>query len=207
MEWRQKFAINGILLYVASTVFVCYLSFFTQNAKVEPETWNALFWIIMLFTATNAVAKSFMQESEGRMLYYYSIASPVTVLLSKIIYNTFLMLALGLIAYSFYSVVMGNPVLNHSLFLLNLFIGAIGFSVTLTMVSSIASKARNSGTLMAILGFPVMIPILLMTMKVSSNALEGLSIDSSINEIIALSSINVIVVVVSLLLFPYLWRS
>src|SRR5690606_37969409 len=27
LEWRQKYAFNGMLLYVGSTVFICYLSF------------------------------------------------------------------------------------------------------------------------------------------------------------------------------------
>jgi len=27
LEWRSKYAFNGVLLYVVSTVFVCYISF------------------------------------------------------------------------------------------------------------------------------------------------------------------------------------
>ena len=46
----------------------------------------------MLFTAVNAVAKSFMQESAGRQLYYYTLANPRDIMLSKIIYNIFIML-------------------------------------------------------------------------------------------------------------------
>ncbi|HET8828891.1 MAG TPA: ABC transporter permease, partial [Pelobium sp.] len=41
LEWRSKYALNGILLYVVATVFVCYLSFRTT----PPLVWNALFWI------------------------------------------------------------------------------------------------------------------------------------------------------------------
>ena len=81
LEWRSKYALNGILLYVVSTVFVCFLSF----KSTPPLVWNALFWIIMLFAAINAIAKSFMQESKGRLLYYYQLASPVAIILSKII--------------------------------------------------------------------------------------------------------------------------
>ena len=56
LEWRQKYALGGILLYVTSTVFVVFLSF----VKVLPDVWNALFWIISLFASVNAVAKSFV---------------------------------------------------------------------------------------------------------------------------------------------------
>ena len=85
LEWRQRNALGGILLYVLSTVFVAYLTF----KVVPPLAWIALYWIIMLFAATNAVAKSFMQLSRGRMLYYYSQVHPLQLIGAKLIYNTF----------------------------------------------------------------------------------------------------------------------
>ena len=65
LEWRQRYSFSGILLYLAATIFLVYISFI----EIEPNTWITLFWIILLFTAVSAVAKSFMQESRGRMLY------------------------------------------------------------------------------------------------------------------------------------------
>ena len=118
--------------------------------------------------------QSMLQEHQGRQLYYFMIASPQAIILSKTIYNTALTLVLALLGYLVFSVVFGNPVADHPLFLLNLLLGAIGFSAALTMVSAIASKAGNNGTLMAILSFPVMIPILLMTIQVSKSAIDGL---------------------------------
>ena len=206
LEWRQRYALNGILLYVVSAVFVCYLSFNLQSGRLQVVTWNALFWIIMLFAAVNAVAKSFVQERAGRAIYYYTVASPQGIILSKIIYNTLLLL-LATICLLVYIVVMGNPIQNGGLFALNLLLGAAGFSVTLTMVSSIASKANNHSSLMAILGFPVIIPILLMVIKVSKNALDGLALSVSYDEMIILVAINAIVIALSYILFPYLWRT
>jgi len=155
----------------------------------------------------NAVAKSFMQEPEGRQLYYYSIASPQAIILSKIIYNTLLMLFLAMVGFFFYTVVMGNPVQNLGLFIINLLLASIAFSTTLTMISGIASKTENSHTLMAILSFPVILPVLLIVIKVSKNALDGLDPSASYDEIITLIAVNAIVGTVSYLLFPYLWKS
>ena len=39
LELKQKYVLNGILLYLVSTVFVTYLAF--ENA-ISPETWNSL---------------------------------------------------------------------------------------------------------------------------------------------------------------------
>lgn len=202
LEWRSKYALNGILLYVVATVFVCYLSFRTT----PPLVWNALFWIILLFAAINAITKSFVQESKGRLLYYYQIASPQATIIAKIVYNMLLMILMSGIALIFYSIVFQNAVGDKLLYILAVIIGAISFSSVFTMISAIASKAGNNGTLMAILSFPVIIPVIMLIIKLSKNAMDGLDRSVSLDEIGVLGAINLVVITVSLLLFPYLWR-
>lgn len=203
LEWRSKYAFNGILLYVVSTVFVCYLAF--REISSAP-TWNALFWIIMLFASVNAITKSFIQESRGRQLYYYTITGPQAIIISKIIYNILLMLLLSVIALGFYTLVFKNPLGDPLFYLLSVLLGSISFASVFTMISGIASKASNGGALMAILSFPVIIPLLVVLIKLSKNAMDGLDRSVSYDEIGVLLAINVVVVTTSLLLFPYLWR-
>lgn len=202
LEWRSKYALNGILLYVVSTIFVCYLSF----KQITPVTWNALFWIIMLFASVNAISKSFSQESSGRQLYYYTITSAKAVILSKIIYNILLMLLLSLIAIIFYTLVFSNPIGDPWYYLLSVFIGSISFASVFTMISGISSKTGNSSALMAILSFPIIIPLLMVLIKFSKNAMDGLDRSVSYNEMGVLAAINIIIITVSLLLFPFLWK-
>lgn len=202
LEWRSKYAINGIVLYVVSTVFVCYQAF----KSVDPTTWNALFWIILLFASINAINKSFVQESRGRQLYYYTIASARAIVLSKILYNILVMLLLSSIAYLVYSIIFHNPLGDPVLYLAVVGLGAIGFAAVFTMVAAISAKAGNNSTLMAILSFPIIIPMLLVLIKVSKNAMDGLERNASYDELLVLGAINIITVATSLLLFPYLWR-
>ncbi len=203
LEWRQKYALSGILLYVFSTVFIIYTSFF-QN--VNPMVWNVLFWIVMLFAAVNAVTKSFLQESGNRQLYYYQITDPIAVLLSKILYNTGLLLLIGLISYLAFSVLAGNPVKNQPLFFTAIFLGSIGFSVNFTFISAISAKANNSATLMAILSFPLILPIILTLIKISTTAL-GFQQDTSIGtDILILVAIDSMLIGMGLILFPFLWK-
>lgn len=202
LEWRSKYALNGVLLYVVSTVFVCFLSFVSVN-KV---TGNALFWIIMLFASINAVSKSFLQESKGRQLYIYTIASPLALIISKTIYNVLLMMLLTVIALGFYSLVFGFAPGDMGLYIIATLLGSLSFSTIFTMVSAIASKAGNGGMLMAILSFPLIIPVLIVLIKLTKNALDGLDRSVSLDEIGLLMVINILVTAVSILLFPYLWR-
>ena len=204
LEWRSKYALNGILLYVVSTVFVCYLSFVTIPDRL---TWNALFWIIMLFASINAVAKSFLQESRGRHLYIYTLVSPIALILAKTLYNSILMVGLTLVALAFYALVFPfSPETDVLMYLVATVLGSLSFATIFTMVSAIASKAGNGGMLMAILSFPVVIPMLIALIKLSKNAIDGLDRSVSLDDIGLLVLINALVMAVSLILFPYLWR-
>ena len=212
-EWRQRYAINGIILYLTSTIFICYMSFSLKAGTISPTTWNALFWIVLLFTSVNTVAKSFIQESAGRQLYFYSIASPEGIVLSKMIYNSLLGVFTACLGLAIYGLVMSNTLdsssvdMDYTHFFIAVVLGAMGFATCLTMVSAIASKAKNSTALMAILSFPVLIPLILLLIKLSRNAMEGLDRASSTDEILTLLAINAITIAISYVLFPYLWRS
>ena len=203
LEWRQKFAFNGVLLYIISTVFVGYLAF---EGIIETRSWNALFWIILLFASINAILKSFLMEREGRMLYYYTLSSPQGVINAKIIYNAVLMSVLSMAGYLVFSAFMGDVVENKALFFLNMFFGIIGFSAVLSMVSAIASKAMNNFTLMAVLSFPLVLPLLLVLIRVSGAAMQGAGITDHLSDLFIILLLTGITLVLSNLLFPYIWK-
>lgn len=203
LEWRSKYALNGVLLYVVSTIFVCSLSFVSIDNKI---TWNALFWIIMLFASINGVSKSFLQETKGQQLYSYIIASPIAIIIAKTIYNILLMTFLTTVALVFYVAVFGYAPADLAMYYIAVLLGSLSFSTIFTMVSAISSKAGNGGMLMAILSFPVIIPVLIMLIKLAKNAIDGLDRAVSLDEIGILLIINVMAISASLLLFPYLWR-
>jgi heme exporter protein B len=210
LEWRSKYAFNGVLLYVVSTVFVCYISFHLTPGFTGSQgysvVWNVLFWIIILFASVNAIAKSFIQENKGRLLYYYSIASPQAIILSKTIYNILLMSLLSLLALVVYLLFFPNTIGDPFFYFLAVLLGSVSFSTVFTMISAIASKAGNNGTLMAILSFPVIIPVILLLIRISKSAMDGIDRSLNYGNVGVLCAINVIVVATSLLLFPYLWR-
>jgi heme exporter protein B len=210
IEWRSKYAFNGVLLYVVSTVFVCYMALHLspgfKDSKGYSIVWNVLFWIIMLFAAINAITKSFQTESRGRMLYYYSITDARAVILSKTLYNGLLMLILSVLTLLIYLLFFSNTIGDPFYYFVAVLLGSISFSTVFTMISAIASKAGNNSGLMAILSFPVIIPVILVLITLSKNAMDGIDASFNYQHIILLVAINIIVIVTSLLLFPYLWR-
>ena len=203
LEFRQQHSFFGILLYIASTVFVLYLTM----GDIESETWNALFWVTQLFICINAVAKSFLQEAKGRMLYYYSTTSPVTFILSKIVYNGMLMIAMNIINLLLYTAFLGNPTSSFWQFLEISLIGSIGLSLVFTLLAAIASKAMQQASLMAILGFPIIIPQLLLLVRLSKTAFSEIFRDGvPMQMILLLIALDISVVILAMILYPFLWK-
>jgi len=203
VDWRQQNPISGILLYLASTIFATYMAF---EGFVSVEVWNALFWIILLFTSINAISKSFIQE-ERRTHYYYFLCKPFEIILAKLIYSFLYLISIGLIALLVYSVLLGNPIINYPLFIFNLFLGCLGLSSTFTMVSSIAFRTSNRSIMMAVLGFPVIIPVLILAISNSFKILDSYVFIQIQGNILALLSVDVIIIALTFVLFPFTWKS
>lgn len=203
LEFRQQHAFYGILLYIASTIFVLYLT----TGQPEAVIWNAMFWIIQLFICVNGVAKSFMQENKGRMLYYFSITDPVSFIIAKLIYNILLMFVMTLISLLLFSVLLGNPAQSFFKFLFIAFFGTFSISLVFTLMAAIAAKAQQNAALMAILGFPLIIPQLLLLIKLSKSLFGEIYRDAALIQItFLLIGFDIMVIALSVILFPFLWK-
>ncbi|MEO6254810.1 MAG: heme exporter protein CcmB [Ferruginibacter sp.] len=203
LEFRQKHTFYGILLYIASTIYVLFLSM----DKLDANVWNGLFWVIQLFICVNAVAKSFLQENRGRMLYYYSIASPVEFIVSKILYNVVLMICMSLISLLLFVIFLNNPIDNCLRFIGIVVLGGAGLSIVFSLMSAIAAKAQQNAALIAILGFPVILPQLLMLMRLSKAAFAEIFKEGAVLQLAGLIiGLDILVIALAVILFPYLWK-
>jgi len=203
LELRQQHTLYGILLYIASTIFVLYLAI----NEIEPTVWNGLFWVIQLFVCVNAVAKSFLQESRGKMLYYFSIVSPVEFIIAKIIYNVGLMIGMSLVSLLLYSFFLSSPVSNALQFTGIVVLGGASISLVFTLMSAIAAKANQNAALVAILGFPVILPLLLLLMRLSKVAFNEIFREGALLQLSGLIiGLDALIVAMAIILFPYLWK-
>jgi len=203
LELRQQYTFYGVLLYIASTVFVLYLAI----QQPETDVWNGLFWMIQLFICVNAVAKSFLQESRGRMLYFYTIASPVNFIVAKLLYNLIIMLIMSLVSLGLFILMIGDPLLNFFHFLGIVALGSVSLSLVFTMLAAIAAKAQQQASLMAIMGFPVIIPQLLLLMRISKSGFGEIFKEEALSDMIwLLSGLDILVIIMAIILFPFLWK-
>jgi heme exporter protein B len=201
LEVRQQYTFYGVLLYVASTIFVLYLSM----GQPEGAVWKGLFWMMQLFICVNAVAKSFLQEGKERLLYFYSIAGARDFILSKLLFNALLMVLMSLVSVGLFLLMLGDPTSDVLWFVLIGSLGGISLSLVFTFLAAIAARAQQSSALMAILGFPLVIPQLLLLNKVSSIAFS--EVQGGLAGMIGLlAALDAMIVALTVILFPFLWK-
>ena len=104
------------------------------------------------------------------MLYFYSIASPVEFILAKLLYNLLLMVLMSLISLALFATFLDNPVSTYASLHGHRGIGGMGISIVFTLMSAIAAKAQQNAALIAMLGFPVILPQLMLLMRLSKTA-------------------------------------
>ncbi|MEQ9186874.1 MAG: heme exporter protein CcmB [Cryomorphaceae bacterium] len=202
-DFRNPYILGGAGLFLLSTLFVCYI---TVKRIPNPSTWVALYWIIILFSAFNAVAKSFTSETRERMLYLYTLTGPAAFITSKAVYHALVMILLSLIAVVVYSTFFEMPIEDPTMFYTSVILGASGIAIILSLLSTIASKAGNNLTLMAILALPILLPQMMVSTTLMKNAIDGIEFSIQLKYLFVLGGLNVVSFALSVVLFPYLWR-
>lgn len=201
LEVRQQYSFYGILLYVVATIFVLYMTIQEPEAKV----WNGLFWVIQLFICINAVAKSFLQETRGRMLYFYSIVNPRDFVLAKLVFNSLLMLLMSSISIILFTLFLGNPIEKLPQFIGLVLLGGWSLNLVFTFLSAIAAKAQQNAAIMAILGFPLIIPQIMLLMQLSNSVFSDKA-GIALSTLLLIVALDILVIMLAVILFPFLWR-
>jgi heme exporter protein B len=208
LEWRQRYSINAVFIYLLSTVFITYLAFYSGRQVINLSTWISLLWIILLFINTYAIFRSFHRENTGHFFYYYQVAHPASIISAKLIFNGIFALITTSLTFVSFAFFLGEfDIPNLVMLYAAVLVGGMSISFILTTVSAIAAKTSNSGVLTAILGFPLVMPCLLLGIRSTLSSLNGSGIADLGAEWLQLTGLSAIAISLSLILFPYLWKS
>lgn len=202
-EWKEKYVLGAILLFVLVSSYIIYKSF----QQITPMSWNVLFWIIFLFTAINALIRSFSVELSRQYLYIYQLVKPGEIIVAKIVYNIIVLFLVSLALVGALSLFTIHPIEDYGLFFMAILLGSIGVSICFTFVASVLGQQSGQSVMMSVLSLPLVIPILLLLLKITANSL-GILQDSSINsDLFLLGGIDLILFGVAVIIYPFLWRA
>jgi len=107
--------------------------------------------------------------------------------------------------------ISGNPIQNIPVFTLAMALGSLGMSTVFTLISAIANQSSSNATMVTILGFPVIIPILLSLVHLSAYSIQAGALGTvgaeAYGDIMSLGGIILLLFAVSIILFPFLWKN
>lgn len=202
LELRQGASLAAVGLFVIGTVYLFSLAF----GNLEPRLWNALFWLVLLFSATNAAARLFTRELTFRYTYYQQLASPLEVFAAKATFASILLFGIGILNWAALGLLFGSPIRDAPLFLLALGLGGVGLALVLSFVSVLTARARGGAGLTSVLAFPLLVPLLLTLVKLGAVAARVVQQTSTTKDVVLLGGVDLLVIGLSLLLVPAVWR-
>ncbi len=202
LEWKDKSVLTSSFIYLVTIVFICIHAF----EIVEPDTWNALFWIVLLFTILTITSRSFDAESNQGFGYHFHLVPPQLIIGAKLLLNGFYSIILACIAFLVFSIFLGNDIQSSGSFFLVLVLGASGIGFTFTLTSCLSTRANGNLVLTSVLSLPIILPMLIVIVQLTETCFSRNSLQENWPSYLALLALNSIIVVLSSLLFPYLWR-
>ncbi len=140
------------------------------------------------------------------MLYFYSIAGSKQFILSKLAFNAILMLAMSILSLLLFILLLGNPLKNLGEFIGITLLGGLGLSLVFTFLAAIAARAQQQAALMTILGFPVIVPQLLLLMRISNRAFSEVVQAGYSDMLFLLIGLDIMIIILAVILFPFLWK-
>ena len=201
-EWKGKYAVIGVLLYIFTAVLISYLTVQGMD-KVQ---YASVFWIIVIFTTLQGIAKGFMQMRKGSFVFWHQMCSPWQFLAARMLVSTLLMMVFTAFTFLLFVSMHGSVDMSYSGFLLTTFLTGMGISSVFTISSSIAAKTDNPGVLLPVLTFPVILPVLLVGVKAGKKAVDDLGVGTLAGDIGVLLLFNLLIVVLGIILMKFIWK-
>lgn len=203
LDFKQLSGIISIVVYLLSILF--FISNIFKN-NYTPISYAAVYLIIFLFTSLISSHRNFSKESIDEGMFNYIYYSPIQYIIGKIIYNVFLNLLFAVLLLCFYVLLNGWFIANFTLFFINIIGLCVGWSALLSLTASISIKTHNNFALMSILSFPLILPLIIISSKLTLASIQDIPISMNIKYIVSLWSIDMIILVLSIILFPQIWK-
>ncbi len=205
-ELRTRYAVNALMMFVVTAAVIVQLAI--RSEQPSASVLSGLFWVVVFFAAMSGLSRTFVAEEErGTSMTLQLVASPSVVYFGKLMFNIVLTLVINVAITFLYTIVFpGFVVQTYGTFLLTVLLGSVGLASASTILAAIIAKANTKGTLYPVLAFPILIPLLMTTMRATTRALDGEPFGAAVEEYQVLVSYIMVITAGSYLLFDYVWK-
>ena len=186
------------MLMFSLTALAC-ISLAMGGAILEPELLSAILWIIIFFAST-AIDRTFDDEAITTLKIYGNSQS---IIFGKMIYSLLSMILVSIFLIPIFMILFDCAVSDPLILIITIFLGLWGISSAGTLISAISSIASVRSGLFPILLFPIVLPLFLLAISLTSAAFLGSELSNS--SMIVMLIYDLILVLASSILFDYLW--
>ena len=209
LELRRRDSLLTMFFFGTLLLFVFHFSFDPAPDKVA-EIAPALLWLAFLFTGTLGLAQLFQSERENHCIDAL-LLSPLdrgSLFLAKTCFNLILMVIVEIVVIPLFWILFNLRSWNllPQLFLVTL-LGTIGFCVLGTIMSALTLRARARELLLPLVLFPLMIPVILATIRCMENVLRTGEFGEATPWLRLLLGFDVIFLTLGVLIFDWVIES
>lgn len=209
LELRRRESLLTMFFFGTLLLFVFHFSFDLAPDKVA-EMAPALLWLAFLFTGTLGLAQLFNAERENHCLDAL-LLSPLdrgALFLAKTAFNLILMLLVEIVVIPLFWILFNLDSWNllPQIFLVSL-LGTVGFCGLGTMMAAVTLRARARELLLPLVLFPLMIPVILATIRCMETILRMGEFGEALPWLRLLLGFDVIFLTLGVLLFDHVIES
>lgn len=144
--------------------------------KITPEAGAGILWVAITFSSVLGLARTMNHEKENRCIDGLRL-SPVnaeSIFAAKMAINFTLMLAAEISLIPLFFILYGDEFFrSFHILLMVVVLANIGFSATGTLFSAITAGCQRNETLLSLLFFPVTVPLISFSVKVTGMIFSG----------------------------------
>jgi len=205
IELRRRESLLTMFFFGTLLLFVFHFSFDLVPERVAEMT-PALLWLAFLFTGTLGLAQLFEAE-RGNHCLEALLLSPMdrgALFLAKTAFNFILMFLVEIVVIPLFWILFNLRTWDviPYLFLVTL-LGTVGFCVLGTLLSVVTLKARARELLLPLILFPLMIPVILGTIRCMETILRVGELGDALPWLRLLIGFDVIFLTVGVLIFDW----
>jgi heme exporter protein B len=205
IEGRARDVLTATIFFAGLVVMILAFAFGPETTRLR-EAAPGVLWVAIAFASILAASRAFASEAEDgalEALLLYPVPHEL-IYLGKLLSNIGLMLMLALLVVPLtvllYDVKVGE---NLPLLLLTVFLGVIGFSIISTFQSSLTVNLRARESLLPVLIFPLVVPVVIGAVKATTLIVTNGSGNEIWGWLRLLIGFNVVYVTVCTLVFPF----
>ena len=205
LEFRTRYAINAIILF--AVIALSAVSFSIGPQGLDEKLGASFFWVVIFFASMTGLSHVFVREVEQKTdLALKLYVKPEMVFWPKALFNFVLLILLELIVVPLFFFWFNIPIKFPGLFISSLLLGSLGLSVVSTLIAGMIAQAGSKSALFAILSFPILLPLLIVCIKVTSYCFYGIKLSEVLSLHLTIISYDAVMLIVTPVLFKFIWR-